>query len=340
MLRAAIIGHGEISKAHRKAFWELEKSGKAKLVCACDIDPDAFERNKMTERDIKDSEFTENIGHYTELEKMLSDQELDLINICIPTDLHCEISVRMLERGYHVLCEKPMALSYGDCQRMLNAAAKSKKELMVGQCVRFYPAYDYIKLAIDEGSFGKVIGAHFSRLGPTPSSEKRVDNWFIDPKRSGGCITDLHIHDVDLIRYLFGEPEAVCSRASSSVCVYDTVHSSFKYGDIPVTAIADWSMTGFKFSARSLINLERATIAFDGRTVTVYPKDGKAPYEAELKNESGHFGEISYFCDVIEGKLENTKNTAQSAALTVKMIEKLKESIMLGGEYLLWEEGK
>ena len=95
---------------------------------------------------------------------------------------------------------------------------------------------------------------------------------------------DMHIHDVDIIRYLFGEPDAVMCRATSSVCAYDTVHSSFIYGKTPITAIGDWTLLGVPFSAECRINFESATITFDTREVKVYPKDGTESFVAPPKS--------------------------------------------------------
>ena len=332
MLNAALIGFGGIAKSHRRAFQMLKELGKAQLVCAYDVNPEAFTKNVTINNETADEITQENINFYTDLEKMLAKEKIDFIDICVPSYLHKEMSVKMLERGYHVMCEKPMSLSYTDCLEMIEAANKSKRQLMIGQCLRFYPAFDYIKEIVDTKKYGEVIGAYFSRLSTPPTWG--WDNWFMDPKRSGGCITDLHIHDVDIIRYLFGEPDAVGCRATSSVCAYDTVHSSFMYGNTPVTAIGDWTLLGIPFRAECRIDLEKATITFDTTDVKVYPKDGTESFIAPPKNLNGQFGELSYLIDVIEGRRENTKNPPESAATTVKLVELLRASADNGGRIL------
>ena len=265
---------------------------------------------------------------------MLDREKLDFVDICAPTFLHAELSKKVLGCGIHVLCEKPMALGFSDCEEMIRASKNAGKELMIGQCLRFYPAFDYIKAAVDDGRFGKVIGGFFSRLSAPPTWG--WENWFMNPELSGGCITDLHIHDVDIIRYLFGEPEAVSCRASTSVSVNDTVHTSFFYGNTPITAIGDWSLVGFPFNASCRIDFEHATVTY-GATLTVYPKNSAAPYDVELAAVSGYQGEIDYFCDVIEGKIKNDKNPASSAATTIRLIERMRESVNEGGKILSFD---
>ena len=112
MLRAGLIGFGGIAKAHRKAFAKLEQQGRAQLVCAYDVDPEAFGRKISINIDTGPVEMEEHIRFYTDLDKMLSEQELDFVSICAPSFLHSELSAELLRRGYHVLCEKPMALTY------------------------------------------------------------------------------------------------------------------------------------------------------------------------------------------------------------------------------------
>lgn len=331
MLKAAIVGFGGIAKSHRMGYANLKAQGKVELVCACDIDPEAVKRRIVTNIDGEASEIDEEIRFYTDLDEMLDKEKLDFVDICAPTFLHAELSKKVLGCGIHVLCEKPMALSFSDCEEMIQASKNAGKELMIGQCLRFYPAFDYIKAAVDDKRFGKVIGGFFSRLSAPPTWG--WENWFMNPERSGGCITDLHVHDVDIIRYLLGEPEAVSCRASTSVCVNDTVHTSFYYGDTPITAIGDWSLFGFPFNASCLIDFECATVTY-GAALTVYPKNGDKPYDVELAAVSGYQGEIDYFCDVIEGKIKNDKNPASSAATTIRLIERMRESVSEGGKIL------
>ena len=331
MLRAALIGFGGIAKAHRKAFAKLEEQGIATLVCAHDVNPEAYNKKIVINIDSEAVECKEHINFYTDLDEMFKNEQIDFVDVCVPSFLHSTITCDVLRRGYHVMCEKPMALSFKDCSAMIRASEESGKELMIGQCLRFYPAFDYIKAAIDDERFGKVTGAFFSRVSEPPVWG--WNNWFMDPALSGGCITDLHIHDVDIVRYLFGEPEAVSCRASTSICVHDTVHTSFFYGnDLPITAVGDWTLTGIPFHADCRIDFEDATVIFDKKTVTVYPKSHDAPYDVPLENISGHYGELAYFCDVINGNIKNTKNPAISAATTIRLVEYMRKSADNGGE--------
>ena len=334
MLKAAIIGFGGIAQAHKNGYLKLEKEGKVKLVAAYDIRKEAFE--KVAEINIKsDTTQKADFNCYTDLEEMLAKETLDFVDICVPTFLHKELAVKMLNKGYHVLCEKPMALNSEDCKEMLEAEKKSGKHLMIAQCLRFFPEYEYLKSVIDDGRYGKVISGFFQRLSPPPTWG--WENWFMDGRKSGGCITDLHIHDIDIVRYLFGEPKSVSSCAVSSISYYDTVQTELHYGKLPITVIGDWALAKVPFSASYRVGFENATLICEKGKVTVYPKDGSEPFNPTVTGYDGYTGEIAYFCDIIEGKTQNSKNPATSAATTIRLIEVLRQSADRNGERVTFD---
>ena len=329
MLKAAIIGFGGIAQSHKNGYIKLEQEGKVKLVAACDIRKEAFE--KIAEINLK-SDITQkaDFNCYTDLEEMLAKESIDFVDICVPTFLHKDLSVKMLNKGYNVLCEKPMALNSEDCKVMLEAEKKSGKHFMIAQCLRFFPGYEYLKECIDDRRYGKVISGFFQRLSPPPTWG--WENWFMDGQKSGGCITDLHIHDIDMIRYLFGEPEAVSCRATSTISCYDTVQTALYYGGLPIMAIGDWTLANIPFAASYRVGFEKATLVFEKKNVTVYPKDGSEAYIPPISGYDGYTGEIAYFCDIIEGKVKNEKNPASSAATTIRLIDVLRQSADRNGE--------
>lgn len=335
MLKAGLIGFGGITNAHRNGYARLQELGRVQLVCAYDIDPNAFQKRTAINIDVSGDSNTESLHFYTDLDEMLKNEELDFVDICVPTFKHKELAVELLRRGYNVLCEKPMALNFADCREMIDASQNSGKELMIAQCLRFYPEFEYVKSVIDDGRYGKVLSAFFTRLSPPPTWG--WENWFMDYERSGGCITDLHVHDIDIARYLFGEPDAVSCRASHECSRYATVQTSLFYGNTPITAIGDWTHKGVSFSADCSIALEGATVIYERGVLTVYPKDGTEPFHPDIRKLDGYTGEIEYFCAVVNGEASNTRSPATSAALTVKLIELMKQSADNGGEILDFE---
>lgn len=291
----------------------------------CDIEPEKSKgkaRINITE-DMDGADELLNAACYTDVNKMCEKETLDMVDICLPTPLHAPMAIDMLGRGYHVLSEKPMARSYKDCLAMLDAAEKSGKQLMIGQCLRFYP--QYLKDTVESGRYGKVLSAFFERISRPPIWGWQ--NWFMDEAKSGGCLLDMHIHDIDMTRFLFGEPKAVACNVLNIYSGCDTVNTWLFYEDGKlVCANGDWALpdsSGFRPAYR--VNLEKAAIVFDKGEVTVFEKDGTV-HKPELPKLDGFTNEIDYFVDIIENNRENTVNPAKSTAMTIKLIEVMKKS--------------
>ncbi|MBQ6825446.1 MAG: Gfo/Idh/MocA family oxidoreductase [Clostridia bacterium] len=330
MLKAAIIGFGGIAKgAHLPGYKTLEEMGKVKLVAACDICEEAFTKGAEINLASSDASDNEGIHTYTDLEEMLKSEKIDLIDICVPTYLHKKYAIDMLNRGYLVLSEKPMSLTSEDCKEMV---AASNGRLMIGQCLRFSSEYIYAKKLVEEGTYGKPTSATFRRLSGPPTWG--WDNWFMDAKRSGGVIFDLHIHDLDIARFIFGEPNKVSCIAGGQHIVEDAfAHSTLYYNDFTVFAEGRWDLVKMPFVADFSISFEKANIVCSGGQVTVYPYEGEK-FCPELSSDSMYMKEIEYITDIFINGEENTQNPPESAAESIRLAETLKLSAQKNGEIL------
>lgn len=169
MLKIGIIGFGGIAQtAHLKAYSQLEKDGKIKVVAVCDASPERFEQKLEINIGSADVSLGENVVKYTDYKEMLKNEELDMVDICVPTYLHAPITIDSLEAGCHVLCEKPMSLAYEDCKKMIDASLRCGKKLMIGQSPRFGAPFIYIKELIDKKVYGNVKSAIFQRFSTNP----------------------------------------------------------------------------------------------------------------------------------------------------------------------------
>ena len=263
MMRVGILGLGFMGKTHFNSFKGVEGTD---VVAVCDADAKKFTGGeKVGNLDTGDQALDlSGVATYTDFDKMIAEAELDAVSITLPTYMHARFTIKALEAGLHVLCEKPMALEIGQCQDMIAAAEKSGKILQVGHCIRFWPEYVKTKELIDSGQYGKVLAASFRRLSATPGWS--WDNWITSSDKAGGALMDLHIHDSDYIQYVFGMPEAVYTSGvkigSESYC---HVATNYKYRDEKViTAEGGWLMAdSFGFEMSFNIVLEKATIVFD-----------------------------------------------------------------------------
>ncbi len=332
MINVAIIGFGGIAKAaHLNPYLQLQKDGILNLVAVCDVCPERFEEKAEINIGESDLMLDETVNKYTNYKEMLEKESIDMVDICLPTYLHAEATIYALNAGCHVLCEKPMSLNFELCQNMINAANKNGKKLMIGQCLRFFNIYNYLREIVVNKTYGDVKGGIFFRSSAPPIWG--WENWFLDYEKSHGCITDMHIHDIDMVRYTFGEPMAVSCHTQDIYSKKDAAHSTLKYPDFSILAIGDWSQEGTSFSFGYRISLEKAIVDCAGGTITVYPRGGEA-YQPELPTDDCYFNEIKFFVESIVNGTENLANPPESAALSIKLINKLIESSDKNGEYL------
>ena len=230
MIRVAMIGFGGIAKAvHFPAYKKLEEKGVAQLIAACDIEEKAFVGKAEINIGSSAADPKYTFVKYTDWREMLANEKVDMVDICLPTYLHADIACEVLEMGYHVLSEKPMAIDTESAQRMLASAEKSGKRLMIGQCLRFGNNYRYLKELIEKGTYGKVKAGMFRRFSSPPVWA--WNNWYMDITKSGGAIQDLHVHDLDIIRYLLGDPEAVSCDTADFYAGDDVAYSRLHYKD-------------------------------------------------------------------------------------------------------------
>lgn len=302
MLKVGLIGLGFMGRGHLDIYKKLEKeSFPVRLVAVCDIDQKKLD-GKFTEGnlDIADGkDKLERYNKYTDWKEMITREELDFVDIALPTYLHARVTIDSLNEGRNVLCEKPMALTGEECQSMIDSACKNNKKLMIAQCLRFWPEYEILYDYVKNRKLGEVNGAYFYRGGTTPRWS--YENWLLDKEKSGGVLLDQHVHDVDMINWLFGKPEKVSTIGKNVITGsgYDIVSTNYFYLDKVVNAQDDWTLNGdygFKMSFR--VNFEKGNLIYNGEELEVNPNDDKG-FVAETPDESGYYREIKYFVNSI-----------------------------------------
>jgi len=209
-LRFGICGLGFMGRAH---YGHLLDHPRAEVIAVCDQDP-ARRRGQwestgnlaLGAADGKQASLAA-VRSYSDPRQLIGDPDVEAVIIALPTALHAEVAVSALRAGKHVLCEKPMAIRVGDCDRMIQASQASHRTLMVAHCIRFWPQYELIKSRVDEGRIGPLRFVTLRRLGLPPTYS--AGNWLLDARQSGGAILDLHIHDIDFAQYLLGLPQSI-----------------------------------------------------------------------------------------------------------------------------------
>ncbi len=290
MLKVAVVGVGGISGAHIPVWEEMED---AELIALCDIRPEQMEKY-------------ENIKHYTDFEEMLNNEEIDILDICLPTFLHADYAVKAMERGINVICEKPISLNEEDIDRVYSTAEKYNVKFMVAQVLRFWPEYELLKEIYDTKKYGKLLSGTMTRLGCYPRWS--WDGWMMDEKRSGLVPFDLHIHDLDFMVYAFGIPE-IKYQYRSKLPDQDFFTVNYDFGDFSINTEASWYATCYPFTAQFRFQFEDAIVANENGKMIIYLRDDeKIDLSEEAEGDTGNINlpksnayanEIHYFFDCV-----------------------------------------
>src|SRR5207247_329939 len=178
-----------------------------------------------------------------------------------------------IKAGKDVFCEKPIAVSVEDANRMVYAASSrsiGRPQLLVGHVLPFFPEYEFALQTAQSGQYGQVLGGHFKRIISDPK-------WlpdFYDAEKVGGPVVDLHIHDAHFIRVLCGMPQAVFSTGRTRGDVVDFVNTQFLFKDPQLSVTATSGVLyqqGRAFTHAFEIYLEQATLLFDFAVIDGQP---------------------------------------------------------------------
>ena len=224
------------------------------------------------------------IKTYADYHDMLADPDIDLVDICLPTDKHEQVTIDALRAGKHTLVEKSIALDVKAADRMVKAAEKAKRLLMVAHVLPFFPEFKFAADTIGSGKYGKLRAAHFRRVMSKP-------DWSADMasiEKTGGPGVDLHIHDNHFIALICGTPRKVHSRGILEQGFAQYVDTQYLFDDPELTVSCTSggiSAPGMPFAHGFEIYLEEATLLFDfatlgseqvlNRPLTLLTADGK-----------------------------------------------------------------
>lgn len=289
MLKVGLVGCGGISGAHVPGWQKLDD---CELVAICDVRPEMMDKYPGPRR-------------YLDFDEMLEKEELDILDICLPTYLHADFSVKAMEKGINVICEKPISLNRNDVERVYGCAKEHGVKFMIAQVLRFWPEYEKIKEFYDNKTYGKLLSGYMKRLGNCP--QWSWDNWMKDEKRSGYVPFDLHIHDLDYMVYAFGKPSnTICHRSKRDS--QDYLVATYEYDGFFITAESSWYGAPHPFKSGFRFEFEEAVVVKDEQGLIVYENNGKifnltgneqASDVINLPQSDAYANEIEYFRDCV-----------------------------------------
>ncbi|MDA3835800.1 MAG: Gfo/Idh/MocA family oxidoreductase [Spirochaetales bacterium] len=196
----AIIGCGRIGQRHAK-----HAVAYGKLVAVCDIE---------LNRAVSLAKEYEGVTSYQKLEVLFSSENVDVVVICTPNGLHAQHSILALNAGFHVLCEKPMAISVYDCGEMIKTAERNNKRLFAVKQNRFNPPVAAVKQAIDDGVLGEIYSIQLSCFW-NRNLDYYSDTWKGSLALDGGTLFTQFSHFIDLLYWMVGDVKKVHALTSN-----------------------------------------------------------------------------------------------------------------------------
>jgi len=325
-----VIGFGYMGRTHLAAYRAAAAAGHPnRPVALCDRDLARIGGRSLAAGNLEQEALPpaafEGLRAYAAPEALLTDDSVELVSLCTPTDTHVELALAALAAGKHVLVEKPVALRSRDVLLLVAAAKKARRLCMPAMCMRFWPGWSWLREALRSREHGRVKSAVFRRLGSPPSWSP---GFYDDAAKSGGALFDLHVHDADFVRWCFGAPESVVSTGS-----LDHVTTFYRYPRGPEHVVAEggWNHSaGFPFFMGYTVVFERATAEFAlGRApVLTLSREGRSELVA-LAAGTGYDLEIRHALAVLAGS-EKPRATLAEAVGLLQMLEAERKSLETG----------
>ena len=332
-VNVAVVGLGFMGVTHLRAYLA---NPQARVVAVCDAmrvpvnGVLAGVSGNITKSD--DINLGSEVKVYRTSEDLFADADVELVDLCTPTPLHAAQVIGALNAGKHVMCEKPLARTSAEAREILAVAAKSPGILMPAMCMRFWPGWSWLKQAVTEETYGKVLAARFRRDSAMPAWSQQ--GTYSGGQDLGGALLDLHIHDTDFVNHLFGKPAGVFSSGvlGDSGAINHVV-TQYNYPNGPnVSAEGSWLLTqGFNMSYTLLC--QQATIDFDlarGDKALIISETGKEPRVVDTGEGDGYSKEIDYIIGCVAKQQAPTIVTALDGMTALEIYEAEERSIRSG----------
>lgn len=316
MIKVGLVGIGGMGSVHFNAYRRMTD---AEVVAVADVRTDmAKEKVEGTGAKV-----------YATLDELLAGEKVDIIDICTPSYMHTELSVKALEAGCNVLCEKPMSISTADTARVIETAKSCGKLFMTAHVVRFMAPYEYLASVIKSGELGKVVHIEMKRISSTPRWS--WENWMRDVKKSGGTPFDLSIHDLDFAYSVFGEPRSVGGIYKELEDNNDYIVSNLVYDGFTVTATGGWFNADTPFDAsyhaifqNGAVELRGGKVYKNGAEVELaVPEERVSETAINIPRAGGYADEIEYFVDCVKAGKMPERVTPESSEGSVRLVERI-----------------
>ena len=319
MIKIGLIGCGFMGTMHANCYNAIDG---VQVVAVADVRRDKAEALAA----LSDAKI------YATGMELIENETLDAIDICLPTYLHASHAEAAMRKCKNVFIEKPVALTVKECERLLKVQKETGAGVQVGQVIRFWDEYVWLKDLIDSKNYGEVQNAAFRRMSPRPDG---WEHWFLDSDKSGGAALDLHIHDVDYMLYVFGEPKSF-----STVLAHGGERNSYvatvaDYFGKSVLIEGSWDFPAdYPFEMMFRVKFEKAVAEYTHEGLRLYTDNGmqnvvlKKEFTAQVEGAGnisdlgGYYNELKYFTDCLKAGTNPEKASLYDAVGSVKFVLK------------------
>ena len=282
---------------------------------------------------------------FADYKKMLDATSPEAVFVSAPTKFHADIVGDLLRRGIHVFVEKPFCLNVAQGAELVKLAKEKKLINQVGYHNKFIGTFEEVKRIVTGGYLGEINHFTGEAYGPVVIKKKQ-GTWRSNPEEGGGCLLDYASHVIDLINYLVAPVTRIHGailKPIFSETVEDSVYSLMETeNNISGVLSVNWSEETYrKMSTSITITGSKGKIISDASELKVYFKNNECPagytkgwnikYVTDLTEEVDFYlrgeeysAQVDYFIKAIQGKVPNIKNTFESAWITDKVIDQIK----------------
>ncbi len=330
-LKVGIIGLGSMGSTHLDIYSKIKE---VEVIAIADSIQSRLDGSSKAEGNISGQAEGGVTGisaiKYLDGMELIENPDIDIVDICVGTDLHFTFVEAALSKGKHVLVEKPLARTYDEAKKIIQLAEQSSKYVMSAMCLRYWPAWVFLKEAIDSNAYGKCLSLNFKRQTSFPGGA-----FYSDHNQCGGALLDLHVHDTDFVNYCLGLPEAVFSqgyKGPSGGIDHIATHYIYNQSDLSplVSSEGSWTMQeGYGFNMSYTANFENGTLSYlleQEETLKLF-RSGSGPESINLQEGMGYEFEIRTFVDEILSGNSTNLDLLKQASETVAIIEAEKTSI-------------
>jgi len=340
-MKIAIIGFGFMGEMHAQIYQAL--SG-VELAAVVDIN--------ITGAQAKLASLGLDIPVYGTLGELLTECDVQAVDICSPTGQHVELAVEAAEAGKHLFIEKPLAFDVDGCSQIESAIQKAGVFAQVGHCIRFWPEYVALQRIIESGELGALKSLSLTRRSARPGGGN-PQHWVNDEKLSGGAAFDMHVHDTDFVLHLFGLPKSVHSSTSQGMSGPDHIFTHYMYDGIAVQAEGGWDYPqnygfcmafeavfesgalAYNSNAEAPLTLTRTGKETEGVAVEQPGPKESGSSSGNISALGGYFNELEYFTDCLKANKAPEIATIAQASETIGVLCAELESAESGTSIIL-----